>query len=58
MASLSFKYVLTSDMGSYICCVSTEYGEAQSQPAELVVESTKNLDMETQLKAPNGKTHG
>lgn len=54
MASLSFKYVLASDMGSYVCCVTTEHGEAQSQSAELIVETTKNLDMETQLKAPNG----
>ncbi|VDL61023.1 unnamed protein product [Hymenolepis diminuta] len=54
MASLSFKYVLASDMGSYVCCVTTEHGEAQSQPAELIVETTKNLDTETQLKAPNG----
>lgn len=55
MASLSFKYVLASDMGTYVCCVTTEHGEAQSQPAELIVETTKNLDTETQLKAPNGK---
>lgn len=54
MASLSFKYVLPSDMGQYVCCVTTEHGRAESQSAELVVEATKNLITDTQLKEPKG----
>ena len=53
-ASLSFKYVLPSDMGQYVCCVTTEHGRAESDPAELVVETTNNLVTDTQLKGPNG----
>uniref|UniRef100_A0A0R3WRI0 Ig-like domain-containing protein n=1 Tax=Hydatigena taeniaeformis TaxID=6205 RepID=A0A0R3WRI0_HYDTA len=52
MASLSFKYVLPSDMGHYVCCVTTEHGRAETQSAELVVETTKNLITDTQLKEP------
>ncbi|VDK20053.1 unnamed protein product [Taenia asiatica] len=54
MASLSFKYVLPSDMGQYVCCVTTEHGRAETQSAELVVETTKNLITDTQLKEPKG----
>uniref|UniRef100_A0A5K3EFU4 Titin n=1 Tax=Mesocestoides corti TaxID=53468 RepID=A0A5K3EFU4_MESCO len=53
-ASLSFKYVLPSDTGRYVCSVTTEFGRAESEPAELVVETTKNLITETQLKEPKG----
>ncbi len=55
MASLSFKYTLPQDSGSYVCRAITEYGKAESQPAELVIKKTGSVYTDTQLKGPKGK---
>ncbi|VEL25547.1 unnamed protein product [Protopolystoma xenopodis] len=55
-ASLVIRYVQPIDAGVYTCHISTEYGEADSQPARLGCEATGTIDGGSQL--PGDKSRG
>lgn len=55
-ASLTFNYTQPSDAGKYVCCVSTEYGACESEPAELVITTTGVIVSESQLKGNRAET--
>ncbi|CAL8079276.1 unnamed protein product [Calicophoron daubneyi] len=56
IASLKIHYSQPGDAGNYTCRVSTEYGEAESQPASLTCEASGTIIAASQL--PGDKEKG